>query len=117
MARTLIANLRSEEGSVTPVVVVVAGLLMCLISALAGVMQVVDAYARLASRAEQVALLTAQRTLLGGSGCAEGDLPRGTRFQTCRSDETGAEVTLTQEIEVWSRALEISAFGRYLIAP
>ena len=113
----MIAGLRSDAGSLTPFVVVVVGLLMCLISALMGVMQVADAYARLASRAEQVALLTAQNTLLGGSGCTEPELPRRTRVQTCRSDETGAEVTLTQEIEVWSRALEISAFVRYLIAP
>ena len=115
MAVPVMRWLPAEEGSVTPVAVVVSGLLMCLVAALAGVMQVADAYVRLAARAEQTALLSAQRVLLGESGCVGEVLPRGTKLRACRWDETGTEVSLSRTIEVWSQPFEISAVGRYLI--
>lgn len=110
-------RLLASDGSVTPLAVVGAGLLMCLVGTLSGVMQIVDAYDRLAAVADDEALLVAQRQLFGADPCPAGSWVRGARIDDCECDTLGSRLVLSRQVEVWSQSFRISAVGRYLIAP
>lgn len=110
-------RLLEVEGSVTPLAVMAAGMLMCLTAGLSGVMQVADSYSRLAALADDEALLVAQRQIFGQEGCPGARSLRGARLEDCAVDDRGSRVVLSREIEAWSQTFRISAVGRYLIAP
>jgi len=109
-----VSQISSEAGSIAPFAVVGAGVLMCLTATIAGSMQVFDAYARLASRADQLALLSAQHELMGESGCQEVRPSYEDRLESCESDGSGTSLTLSRVIRVWSQDFKITANGRYL---